>query len=143
MKFIERYRYALMFVAVVSSLIIYYRGNIPIADFGVTVLDESVWYLQKFALAGLTLLWFEKAITTVPKWLDLFANYAFALYFVHILNVFIIAVSIPEMGIPINTGLSLSIVMLASFVVMAALSVVTIYLIKLLFGKRSRYIIGA
>jgi surface polysaccharide O-acyltransferase-like enzyme len=143
MKLIKRYRYVLMFVAIASSLAIYYRPIVPIPDFGVTVLDESAWYVQKFALAGLVLLWFEQVITKVPKWLDVFANYAFALYFVHILYVFLIATFISQMGIPLNTAFSLSVAMLVSFVVMAILSVLTIYLIKKLFGNKSRYVIGA
>lgn len=142
-EFIKGYRFQLLFVAVASSLVIYYREIIPIPDFGVTALDESAWYIQKFALTGLVLIWFEKAMTKVPRWLDLFANYAFALYFVHILYVFLIATFISQMGIPLNTAFSLTIAMLVSFVVMAILSVLTIYLLKKLLGKRSRYFIGA
>ena len=36
---------------------------------------QTAWYLQKFAIAALVLLWFERVIEVVPRWLDVLANY--------------------------------------------------------------------
>lgn len=143
LRLIERFKPGLIAVAIASSMAIYYKGHFEVPNFGITNLAESFWYIQKTALAALVLLWFEKSLTHVPKWLELFGNYAFALYFVHGFVMVELTALIGRAGIPLHTTSQLLLCMLGVLLLMTAISVLIIFAGKKVLGKRSRYFLGA
>ncbi len=143
LQFIERYRLWLIAVAIGSSAAIYFKGFFEIPTVGITNLEESAWYIQKIAFAGLVLLWFEKTMTSVPKWLGLLGEYAFALYFTHIYILIEIVAYISGAGILLDTGPMIFLTMVGVFLLMTGISVLLIFTVKALIGTRSRYFLGA
>ena len=105
--------------------------------------SESVWYIQKIVIAGLVIMLFEQVMKTIPKWLDVLANYTFSIYFLHVYVMFEMYIVMNKL---IESPTSVSIILLlALFNVVAVITICVIltYVLKLLFRKYSRFIIGA
>jgi surface polysaccharide O-acyltransferase-like enzyme len=133
----------LVITAIVTSLVVVAVGYFEIPPYGFTHVAESAWYLQKLAFAGLVLLWFEKTMTSVPKWLDVLGNYAFALFFIHMFLIIELMIWMTRNDVQIDSGAELVSYMGVSFVLALGGSVFLTYLGKLLLGRHSRYFLGA
>ena len=142
-QLIEKHVVLLVVTAVVTSLSIVALGHYEITNYGVFIPAQTAWYLQKFAIAALVLLWFEQVIEVVPRWLDVLANYAFALYFIHAFLLIQLVMWMTRNQIQIDGGFELVAYMGLSFTIAVGGSVLLIYLLKLILRKYSRYIIGA
>lgn len=130
-------------VGILTSVAVGAVGYFEVPAYGVTHLAESAWYLQKLAFAGLVLIWFDKIMTSVPKWLDVLANYAFALFFIHMYLLIELLVWMNKNELRMDSGSEILFYMGASFVLVLGGSAFLIYLGKLLLGKNSRYVLGA
>ena len=133
----------LVVVAIVTSLAVAAVGIFQLPAYGIMNLAESAWYIQKIAIAGLVLLWFDNTMTSVPKWLDLLGNYAFALFFIHMTLVLELVRWLAVNDIRIDTPAALVMWLGISFTLALGGSVLITYLGKLLLGRYSRYFLGA
>ncbi|PCK00768.1 MAG: hypothetical protein COA42_23710 [Alteromonadaceae bacterium] len=142
-ELIERYLYLFILTAVASTAVLAGLFYLDKPKWGMIAFDESAWYVQKIAIAGLVILLFERTMTCVPKWLDILGNYAFTIYFLHtylLFEMYSITVKIiaPPTSLPIILALAiLNVVLVITF------SVVITYVCKLLLGKYSRRIVGS
>jgi len=142
-EFIRHYLLSFVLTAIFSTgllFVLFYfeKPGIWLIDF-----SETVWYVQKIVITGLVITFFEKTIRTVPKWLDVLANYTFTIYFLHVYVMFEMYIVMDKLiaspsSVPI-------ILLLALFNVVAVITVCVIltYVFKLLFRKYSRLIVGA
>ncbi|MGB5166176.1 MAG: acyltransferase [Woeseiaceae bacterium] len=110
---------------------------------GVVRFTETAWYVQKIAISGLVLLWFERSITTVPKWLDVLGNYAFAIYFLHGYLLFEIYGLMVRAGLVLESGAVIIFWAIAAYIVVIAVSVLITFAAKTALRGRSRYFLGA
>jgi surface polysaccharide O-acyltransferase-like enzyme len=133
----------LWITAIATSLGIAAVGFLEVAPYGRTNLAESAWYLQKIALAGLVLLWFDKTMTKVPGWLDVLGNYAFAVFFIHMFLLLQLIGWMAQNQLAIDNTLELLAYLGGAFALALGGSVFLTYLGKLLLGRYSRYFIGA
>ena len=130
-------------VAATTTLTLYGLFYFDNPNLGITNVKESVWYIQKIAIAGLVILLFEKSIVEIPQWLKILADYSFAIYFLHAYLIYeVISVLKKTLVPPTSTPMILSLA-LTNVVLILALSIVITHLTKLLFRKYSRYIVGA
>ena len=130
-------------IGISTSLAVGAAGFFQIPSYGFTQIAESAWYLQKLAFAGLVLLWFDRTMTSVPKWLDVLANYAFALFFIHMFLLIELLVWMNKNELRMDSAAELLFYIGLSFVLVLGGSTLLIYLSKLLLGKNSRYVLGA
>ena len=133
----------LVVVALLTSLAIAATGFFQLPAYGIINLAESAWYIQKIAIAGLVLLWFDNTMTAVPKWLDLLGNYAFAVFFIHMTLVLELVQWLAANDVRIDTTASLVMWLGISFTLALGGSVLITYVGKLLLGRYSRYFLGA
>lgn len=140
---IERHLRLLMGLAAVLTLVIAWMYQADVRYAGPVSIRESAFYVQKLAIAAVALALLRRAEPGLPKWLDLFATYAFAIYFLHAFVIYLLnfagnAVLSEHPGFAATLALSAVWAMVALGVSVGAAA----GLHKLL-GKRSRMLVGA
>lgn len=141
--FISKFKLSFIIVAIVTTGWFFVTSPFGPVVFGTVNLQESVWYIQKIAFAALVLLWFERKLTTVPKWLDVLANYAFALYFIHMFIVAIYFSLLDASGLRLDNSAILTLNFIVSYPLVLSVCVAFIFLFKKVLGRYSRYILGS
>ena len=138
-------RHVVLFIAIAigatAILVALFISDDP--GWGVIRFSESAWYVQKIAISGLVLLWFERSITTVPKWLDVLGNYAFAIYFLHGYLLFEMYSVMERTGLVLENGALILFWAIVTYVGVIAASILIAFAAKTAFGGRSRYFMGA
>lgn len=141
---IATYRRFLIAAAVVSSVILVVLQLVQVNRFGSYSLQESVFYVQKISLAALVLLWLRALESRQPRWLTYFANEAFSIYFLHVF--FIALLADLTWAFVHNPGFLPWSVYVSGpmyFAFALAMSVLVVQLLRMLFGKNSRLLIGS
>ncbi len=138
-------RHAVLFVAAAigttAILVALFASEGP--AWGIVRFTESAWYLQKIAISGLVLLWFERSITTVPKWLDMLGNYAFSIYFLHGYLLFEFYALMERTGLVLESVPVIIFWAIATYIAVIATSVLITFTAKKALGGKSRYFLGA
>lgn len=86
---------------------------------------------------------FERSISAVPRWLNVLADYAFPIYFVHGVFLYLSIILLRSIG---GTGFNAMQIMLAGLVNLVLILIFSTLIIagfKRLLGKKSRVLIGA
>lgn len=104
---------------------------------------ESISYVQKMALACLVLLWLKAHEGWRPRWLDLLATYAFAIYFLHAAVRDVLFEGLLWLGVEISPAWLHAPAILAIWIATLALSLGVSVLVRRALGRKSRMIIGA
>lgn len=104
---------------------------------------ESISYVQKMALACLVLLWLKAHEDWRPRWLDLLATYAFAIYFLHAAVRDILFEGLLWLDVEIGPAWLHTPVILLIWFATLALSLGISVLVRRALGRKSRMIIGA
>lgn len=142
-ELIERFLTSVILIAVTSTAVLVGLFYLDSPKWGNINLSESVWYVQKIAIAGLVILLFERTMKHVPKWLDILGNYAFSIYFLHAYLLFEMS-SLMAKTMTAPTSLPVILMLAILNVILAiAISVAITYACKLLLGKYSRSVVGA
>lgn len=110
---------------------------------GKTNLFETLWYLQKIAFSVLVLLIFERYIKTIPKIIDLLANYAFSIFFIHGYLLFEMWVIAEKFNLKLNSLPAVFLVGAVCFVLTLVICCSITFVVKKVAGARSRYILGS
>ena len=103
---------------------------------------ESLFYVQKNAMAALTVHYFSKREAALPKWLLTLGTYAFAVYFLHF---FFINVSAELIRIATEGNENALTAAAGGLVILAAsasLSLLTAWLLRKALRRYSRMLIG-
>jgi surface polysaccharide O-acyltransferase-like enzyme len=130
-------------VALVATLLFPFLGRLGLQQVGFWSPAESLFYIQKLALAGIALVLLRRWEDRLPRWLDLLATYAFAIYFLHAPVIQLLrftANSVLDQHSSFLGTLGLCLVWLT---VSIGVSVAITWLVRKIFGKRSRMIVGA
>jgi membrane-bound acyltransferase YfiQ involved in biofilm formation len=143
LEFVRRHELLFVVLALVMTAILVLLFSLDRPSWGMIRLDESAWYVQKIAISGLVLLWFDRSITTVPKWLDVLGNYAFAIYFLHAYLLFAAFRLLEESGFVLETVPVIVFWAIAMYVAILGTSVLITFIGKTVLGAKSRYFLGA
>ena len=104
---------------------------------------ETLWYVQKFAIAGIVLVWLHANEARLPKWIDTLGTYAFPIYFLHgILLVAFAEVQFGQLAPETSPAWVLFAAGFASLVYAIAVSLVLTTFVRHALGKRSRLLVG-
>lgn len=141
---IHKNKYLLLVMAVVASSAILYATLNDYDKVGVFSILSALYYFQKIVISLLVLLFFKSLGENQPKWLQPIAKDAFAIYFLH---VFFIGVLLGYFGpitffikiVKFNALLGGVLILVISIL----MSMLVVWLFRLLFGKYSRMIIGS
>jgi peptidoglycan/LPS O-acetylase OafA/YrhL len=104
---------------------------------------EAAYYVQKLALSGIALVLLKRYLTEIPRWLDMLANYSFAIYFMHVPVIYELCVVInlllarPPSQIG-TIGLGFSLIAVGSLVPVAIA-----WCVQRPLGRYSRMLVGA
>lgn len=140
---IENNKLLLRIIAVVTTAILIFMPEVKIEYFGDVSIKESVFYVQKMAITAVILVWLKHNEAVLPRWLDVLADYAFAVYFLHIALFYSLVYAMSKViETPLNLGLVVILNIVFLFAVLA-LCVFIAWLIKKATRRRSRMIIGA
>lgn len=104
---------------------------------------ESISYIQKMTLACILLVWLKAHEDWLPRWLDLLANYAFAIYFLHVAVYVLILEGLLALDVSIGPvwihSLTIPLLLVATLTISVGLSII----VQRALGRKSRMIIGA
>jgi len=110
---------------------------------GLVSIEESLFYLQKFSLTALFLVVLNNYQNQLPSWLGVFAKYAFTIFFIHTFFLHIltsIALALVPPPVP-TTGLILVMIVILIIGMLICVGISTV--LKHVFGRYSRMLIGA
>ena len=141
---IAAYRKFLIAAAVLSTAILIELQLAQVNRFGGYSLQESIFYIQKISLAALVLLWLRTLEARQPRWLTYFADEAFSIYFLHVFFILLLAdLAYALVHNPAFLPWSVYVVGPMYIAFALAMSVLVVRLMRLLFGKNSRLLIGS
>lgn len=141
--FINRYLGSLMIVAFSTTVALVVLFHSEYTTLGWIFVTESIFYVQKICIAALILALLERSISTVPHWLNVLANYAFAIYFIHGVFLYVSIVVLRSVG---GINFNAKQIILAGLVNLALIilfSTAVAIGLKHITGKASKVIIGA
>lgn len=141
---LSRHRGGLLMLAAVSSVAIALLMYREIGRVGGVDLQESLFYLQKLSMAGLVLVWLHDLGSRQPRFLTLFANEAFSIYFLHAFFLALLGHFLWEqIRDPEWLPGSMYLMGFVYFVFSLLMSMLVVALLRWVFGKWSRILIGS
>lgn len=141
-EFVQRHvvLFAIMAIVMTAALVVLFGMENP--AWGIIRFTESAWYMQKIAISGLVLVWFERSIKNVPRWLDVLGNYAFAIYFLHGYLLFELYAALVQAGVVLETVPAIVFCAIMAYAAVIIASVVITFAAKTVLGSKSRYFLG-
>lgn len=138
---------AVSVAATAAAASIYYYVSIPRALAGgpspFTDWYESAVYVQRMALCCLILLWFEARKHWLPRPVEIVADYAFTIYFVHAFVIYCL-LALANIFVPERPGFAgLLLAGVAMWALALALSVALTRGLTLLTGDKSKMLVGS
>ncbi len=109
---------------------------------GPVSLLESVFYVQKLAVAAIVLAMLRRWETRLPEWLSVVATYSFAIYFLHGPVQFVMTWGLNQVVTAYPNAAETLVLGLVFVVVPIGISIMIASGLRALLGKRSRMIIG-
>ncbi len=140
---VERHLRSIAGVAVVLTLAIAWMYQSDIRYAGPVSVRESAFYVQKLAIAAVALALLKRGEAHLPKWLQLVATYAFAIYFLHAFVIYLLDFAANAL-LPAHPGLAETLALSALWMAIAlGVSVAVAVGLHRLLGKKSRMLVGA
>ncbi|CAK0758013.1 putative poly-beta-1,6-N-acetyl-D-glucosamine export protein [Gammaproteobacteria bacterium] len=133
--------FAMIAVITTTILLAWYINNWPIG--GLVSIEESIFYLQKLAFAALLLVFLNHYQKRLPKHLEVFANYAFTIYFIHTFFLHMLTVFALRLVPPPVSMTGLIVIIVVVLVAVVSICVGVGIGLRRIFGRHSRIIIGA
>ena len=143
LAWLERNLLLLGAVAILASLLFPLLGRLGFQQVGFWNPVESLHYIHKLAIAGVALVLLKRWEERIPRWLDLLATYAFAIYFLHAVVIVLLEFAANSYFTE-HPSLVETLAMCALWLTLAiGVSVAITWVVRRIFGKRSRMIVGA
>lgn len=141
---IARWRTPLLALAIVATVALAALQFAGINRFGSFSLQESLFYVQKLCLAAIILLWLRSRLENQPRWLTVFANEAFSIYFLHIFFILVLGELFwTLLRDPAWQPLSSYLAGPVYFLFALFMSMLLIHLLRALLGRHSRVLVGS
>lgn len=142
LKWLQHKFWWLVSLGVLLSIVLITFSLMRFGKDGFTSLTESVFYLQKISLAGVTLVLLNKWETSLPKWLMSLADYSFSIFFLHALFLYGL-LTIVNKVLPSAPGVTITLIIaLGLFVICILASIAIAAGLKRFLKHRSRYFTG-
>jgi surface polysaccharide O-acyltransferase-like enzyme len=141
--FIDNHVASFVVLTIVATITLIGLFHFEVKNIAWIAPKESIFYVQKLCLAALVLWLFERSISTVPRWLDVLANYAFPIYLVHGVLLYASIFLLREIGGVNFDAMRIVVAGLANLVLILILSTLFIAGFKRILGRKSRMLIGA
>lgn len=141
--FINRYFGYFVVLTFFTSIALIVLFNLEDFSLGWISPKESIFYVQKLCIAALVLVLFERSIAVVPRWLNLLADYAFPIYFIHGVFLYLSIFILRSIGGTDFNAMQIMLAGLLNLVIILILCTLIIAGFKRLLGKKSRMLIGA
>lgn len=110
---------------------------------GPVSLDRSYSYVQKLALSGVALVLLKRWEQQLPAWLDTIATYAFAIYFLHGPLQLLLTAELGRVVTDYPGSFEVLAISIAWIILPIAIVIAFSALLRRMFGKRARILIGA
>ncbi len=139
-QIVTKYSYVFLIVFLVSTILLFKNIYLANLNFMVFNLKDSVFYIQKISFTFFVVVKLKEIKSN--KVLDMFANYSFGLYFLHLFFTyhtfyFMLKVIHDQYY---NLSFFMSLILAMAYV---TITIVFIWFLKRLFGKNSRMFVGA
>ena len=143
LRSLSPFRWPLLIVAIVASFALLVLKTYQTEFLGPVSVQESVFYVQKLALAAVILITLARSDTNRWTWLNPFASLAFAIYFLHfaIISPFVLVVL--RILPPPQPAWTVFLAGLLCYIFSVALTVTVCLGLKRILGPYSRMVIGA
>ncbi|MFW6412501.1 MAG: acyltransferase family protein [Oceanicaulis sp.] len=143
LAWLKRRRIALLSVAAVTSAALFWMIWTGTGAEGPVRLQQSLFYVQKAALAGLFLALLAGIGERVPRVLDALADHAFAIYFLHVFALYTLGHVARQAHAPPQGALAVTLLALGFLAASLAFSVAVSAAARAVLGKRARMVLGS
>ena len=143
LAWVIKHKTAFLLIAVLSSVALFGMFERDLDKLGFVSVRESLFYVQKLAFAGFVLVWFKQKLEVIPAWLNLFAHYAFSIFFLHTAVLFLLYYTLAKVagGIPLTEVTFFYGVMALGVSLWG--SCLVVFLVKKILGSNARCLIGS
>jgi hypothetical protein len=142
LRWVEGHMRLLIATVVMSSGVILALLFGEIEFVGPVSLQESVFYVQKLAVAAIVLAQLRRREAQLPDWLSVTASYSFAIYFLHGPVQFLMTWGLNQFVTAYPDALEMLLLGIVFILVPIGVSIMAAKGLRALLGKRSRMIIG-
>ena len=133
----------LVIIAVTTTAALVAAYLVDFNKMGAVSIRETLFYIQKLAIAALVLTWLHANEHRLPQWLNTLATFAFPLFFLHALLLLLLLEGQTRLGFVPETVFGMVMGWLVCLVIALALGVAISILARRVFGKRSRMLLGS
>lgn len=141
--YVKKHTLLLVGVIIVTSVVNYAFYHFNIKLLGEVNVQETVFYIQKLAMAMVILVWLKYSHFTQPTWIRLLAHYAFTIYLVHAFFIQQIIKWLHKYELASLETWPIVLFGSGFLIVSPLLSVVFTLIVKKVTGKYSRTLIGS
>ena len=140
---LRRYRWVSLIVAGLCTfaLLVTYLKDFDAVGF--VSIRETLFYVQKLAIAAIVIVLFHANEKRLPKWLSTVAAFAFSIYFLHLFILTLLSHAQAHLGLGSANLARMFVAGLLFLVATIGLSIAVSGLAQRVFGRRSRALIGA
>ena len=130
-------------IAIITSITSVYMGINDVDKFGSWSLKSTVFYIQKMCLSGIFIVAFKNLGEQQPKWMSRIANNAFTIYFLHAFFIYLFYGIFKQLA-SLSSLKTLNVMLVAILFLLTSitLSVFVAWILKKIFGKYSRMLVG-
>ena len=139
----EKYKSPLLLLAVITSIGLYLLYVNGYQHEGMYSLRQTLVYIQKLSIFALVLSWLYKREQAIPKWSLVLANYAFTIFFFHVFFIGMAIQFLSSIFAENRNGSYLAVFGSFNLVFCIAASVLLGVLVKSVFKRHARMLIGA
>lgn len=144
LKLVKKYSLYILTVVFLCTIVLFYFYYNQIDLIGKVSLRELVFYIQKIGFALIFIILFKALGDKQPRWMFTIARDSFSIYFIHGTILYAIAplflfISGAEFIGPFNIILGAFVLLVLSVFI----SMLIVFILKKIFGKNSRMIIGS
>jgi surface polysaccharide O-acyltransferase-like enzyme len=143
LQFIQQHSTSLFIVFFFTTGFSVFFYEIGFEYLGFVSIRESIFYLQKLAMAALLLVAIFHMEKNIPTWVDKIGNYSFALYFIHPALAILAVEFLKKQGLLSDNPWYVIVLGALVLIYVISASMLISVLIKKLTGKYSRMLIGA
>jgi len=140
---ITRYKFWLIGITVLSSfsLFLLYVYNYKPGTF--YSMRQTLVYIQKVAICLLVLGWLAERETRMPKWLNTLGNYAFSIFFLHVIFIGLVINAVRPVLEDSRTIEFVALFGGANFFAAIIGSILVAKVVQLIFGRHARKLVGS
>ena len=142
-SFVARHKLMLITITLVTSGALFLLYVVNYQPGSVYSLRQTLVYVQKLTICLLVLYWLSEREAKLPHWLHTLGSYAFSIFFLHVIFIGLVISAVQPLLEESRTLAFITLFGGANFLAAIIGSLLVAKVVKLIFGRHARKLIGA